>query len=70
MPLTAKGFRHMAQIHIDTLNKLRAKLTEQRRTMAIRQAGSPHAENPEHMTTLQNAIESIDRAILDEQRSL
>jgi hypothetical protein len=58
----------MAQTHIDFLNKLRTKLVEQRRTMAIRQSNPSSVESVDNMTKLQEAIEAIDRAILDEQR--
>jgi hypothetical protein len=57
----------MAQNHIDTLKKLRAKVVEQRRAMALRQSGASQNESVEHMTNLQVAIESIDRAIADER---
>jgi len=58
----------MAQNHIDTLKKLRGKVVEQRRAMALRQSGSSQNESVEHMTNLQVAIESIDRAIADEHK--
>jgi hypothetical protein len=58
----------MAQNHIDTLKKLRAKVVEQRRNTALRQSSGSSQESVEHMTTIQVAIEAIDRAIADEQK--
>ncbi len=60
----------MAQQHIDTLRKLRAKLVEQRRNLALRQAGGSHSESHDNMISLQAAIEATDRAIADEERLL
>ena len=60
----------MAQIHIDTLKKLRAKLVEQRRATALRQTGPSQHESAELMTNLQVAIEAVDRAVVDEEREL
>lgn len=60
----------MAQIHIDTLRKLRGKLVEQRRAMALRQSSSSQSESPEHMVNLQKAIETIDLVIVEEQQML
>nr|TFG52552.1 MAG: hypothetical protein E4H34_04855 [Hyphomicrobiales bacterium] len=57
----------MAQHHIDTLKKLRAKVVEQRRAMALRQSMGSSQESVEHMVNIQTAIEAIDRAIADEQ---
>jgi hypothetical protein len=58
----------MAQQHIDTLIKLRAKLVSQRRDMATRQSGASQGENYDRIVTLQAAIEATDRAIADEER--
>jgi len=58
----------MGQTHVDFLQKLRAKLVEQRRTTAIRQSNPASVEGVDNMTKLQEAIEAVDRAILDEQR--
>ncbi len=60
----------MAQIHVDTLKKLRTKLVEQRRAMALRQTGASQQESVEFMVNLQTAIEAVDRAIADEEREL
>ena len=60
----------MAQIHVDTLRKLRAKVLEQRRAMALRQSGSSQVESLELMVRVQAGIEAIDRAIADEERGL
>ncbi len=60
----------MAQIHVDTLKKLRAKVREQRRAMALRQSGSSQTESVELMINIQTGIETIDRAIADEEREL
>jgi len=57
----------MAQNHIDTLKKLRAKIVEQRRATALRQSGGSQSESVELMTSIQVAIEAIDRAIGDER---
>lgn len=58
----------MAQIHVETLKRLRFKMVEQRRALAARQVGSAHTESVENMTRLQEAIEAADRAIADEER--
>jgi hypothetical protein len=60
----------MAQIHVDTLKKLRTKVLEQRRAMALRQSSASQAESLELMVRVQSAIEAIDRAIADEERQL
>ena len=57
----------MAQNHIDTLIKLRAKVVEQRRNTALRQSTGSSTESVEFMTNIQVAIEAIDRAIADER---
>lgn len=57
----------MAQNHIVTLKKLRAKIVEQRRATALRQSGGSQSESVELMTSVQGAIEAIDRAIADEE---
>ena len=57
----------MAQNHIDTLKKLRAKIVEQRRNTALRQASGSSQESVELMTNIQVAIEAIDRAIAEEE---
>jgi hypothetical protein len=59
--------RRMAQNHIDTLIKLRAKVVEQRRNPALRQSTGSSTESVEFMTNIQVAIEAIDRAIADER---
>jgi hypothetical protein len=59
--------RFMAQNHIDTLIKLRAKVVEQRRNTALRQSTGSSKESVEFMTNIQVAIEAIDRAIADER---
>ncbi len=60
----------MAQVHVDTLKKLRAKLIEQRRAMAVRQTGASQHESVELMVSLQTAVEAVTRAIEDEEREL
>ena len=60
----------MAQIHVDTLKKLRTKVLEQRRAMALRQSSASQVESLELMVRVQSAIEAIDRAIADEERQL
>jgi hypothetical protein len=60
----------MAQHHIDTLKKIRTKMVEQRRAMALRHSAPGHMESAEHIVALQNAIEATDRAIADEEDDL
>ena len=60
----------MAQQDIDVLKKLRSKLVEQRRSLAIRQSSTTYAENNESIITLQGAIEAVDHAIADEEALL
>ena len=60
----------MAQIHIETLEKLRTKLVEQRRAMALRQTSASQHESVELMVNLQAAIEAVNRALADEERLL
>lgn len=60
----------MAQIHVDTLKKLRAKVVEQRRAMALRQAGASQSEGLDLIVRVQAAVEAINRAIADEEREL
>jgi hypothetical protein len=60
----------MAQIHVDTLKKLRTKLLEQRRAMALRQTSASQHESIELMVNLQAAVEAVDRALADEEREL
>ena len=57
----------MAQNHIDTLKKLRAKIVEQRRNTALRQSSGSSQESVDLMTNIQVAIEAIDRAIAEEE---
>jgi len=60
----------MAQIHVDTLKKLRTKMVEQRRATALRQAGASQSESLDLMVRIQEAIEAVDRALADEEREL
>lgn len=60
----------MAQIHVDTLRKLRTKVLEQRRATALRQSGASQSESLDLMVRIQEAIEAIDRALADEEREL
>ena len=58
----------MALQPVEVLRRLRAKMTDQRRAMASRLAGSNYSEHYEHWISLQVAIEATDRAIGDEER--
>ena len=60
----------MAQIHVDTLKKLRTKVLEQRRATALRQSAASQSESLDLMVRIQEAIEAIDRALADEEREL
>jgi hypothetical protein len=60
----------MAQKDIDTLKRLRAKIVEQRRALALRQSNPKSTESVEGIIALQAAIEATDRAITDEKALL
>ena len=60
----------MAQIHVDTLKKLRNKVLEQRRATALRQSSASQSESLDLMVRLQEALEAIDRALVEEEREL
>ncbi len=66
----SRSQRDPTQLHIETLRKLRAKMVEQRRTTATRQAGASHSEGYAPLIGLQDAIEAVDRAIADEESLL
>jgi hypothetical protein len=54
--------------HVSTLTRSRAKLVEQRRALAKRDASSDRNEGyAERIVSIQAAIEATERAITDEQ---
>ena len=58
----------MENEHVSALTRSRAKLVEQRRALAKRDASSDRNEGyPERIVSIQAAIEATERAITDEQ---
>jgi hypothetical protein len=54
--------------HVSTLSRSRAKLVEQRRALAKRDASSDRNEGyAERIVSIQAAIDATERAITDEQ---
>ena len=58
----------MAQDHVESLKRSRAKLVEQRRALAKRDGSSDRNEGySERIVAIQDALDATDRAISDEQ---
>jgi hypothetical protein len=61
----------LAQDHVEALKRSRAKLVEQRRSLAKRDCSSDRNEGyAERIISIQNALDSTDRAISDEEQEL
>ena len=61
----------MAQDHVESLKRSRAKLVEQRRALVKRDGSSDRNEGyPERIIAIQNALDATDRAIRDEEEGL
>lgn len=58
----------MAQQDVDALKRLRARMVEQRRALAARDADLGYSDTRTHrLVALQTSIEAVDRAIVDEE---
>ena len=61
----------MAQDHVESLKRSRAKLVEQRRALVKRDGSSDRNEGySERIVAIQNALDATDRAISDEEVGL
>jgi hypothetical protein len=70
-PETSLKEEKMAADHVTALKRSRAKLVEQRRSLVKRDCSHDRNEGySERIVAIQAAIESTDRAILEEENAL